>query len=94
METTGRLWAACHDYTAQSGSTGSLSPGDGSRCYSNCVSDTQETMKALQLLKNSAQKMPLTQVSSGKLSCELTGGSSAVSVGAEAEPHRGSPAQP
>lgn len=75
METAGRLWAACHDYTAHSGSTGSLSPGEGSRCYLNC--GTQETMKALQLLKNSAQKMPfpaLTQpcrLSSGQASSSL-----------------------
>lgn len=38
------------------GAQGASPPGEGSRCYLNCGSDTQETMKAL--LKNSAWKMP------------------------------------
>lgn len=80
METTGRLWAACHDYTAHSGS---LSPGEGSRCYLNCGSDTQETMKASTFKELSMQNaFPCShtalQVNPGKLlSWELTGGSSA-----------------
>lgn len=48
--------------TTRGDSTGIIPGPDlrerGSRCYLNCGSDTKEAMKALQLLKYSAWKMP------------------------------------